>query len=489
MKTVKQSRRHESAKRTNQPAGKAPAKAAPKTFVKATLKAAPKAAPSPARAEGSIQAIREVFGYLRRYNNQVFVIKIEDALMGLPLFSLLVRDIVLLHQTGIRIVLVPGAKTSIDTMLERYKVKSKAVGGVRLTTAEAMPLVKLGASNISNALLSLLSENEAHGVVGNWVRARAMGVLKGVDYQRTGRVEKINDDLMRGMMDDGLIPIVSNIGWNSVGQDYNLNSSELAVAVAQALRATKLFFVGSQPGIPVVKECPFAESGEIRSGYFSNLDRREGEALLKDFPKALAPAAREQVALALRALEGGVERVHVVSGARDGILLQEVFSSAGQGTMFYQDGYDHIHPAQSADIPEILRIMQPYVDAGVLVQRGPADIARDLEHYTVYKIDDVLHGCGALKPLTDKKGPGAAELLALVVDPAYADRGTGGKIVNYLLQKARKAGLRKVFLLTTQTSDFFLRLGFKEVSVSQLPPARKRSWNPARNSKVLMKTV
>jgi amino-acid N-acetyltransferase len=445
---------------------------------------------SPARTEGSIQAIREVFGYLRRYHNHVFVIKIEDALMGLPLFSLLVRDIVLLHQTGIRIVLVPGAKTSIDTMLERYKVKSRTVGGVRLTTAEAMPLVKLGASNISNALLSLLSENEAHGVVGNWVRARAMGVLKGVDYQRTGRVEKINDDLMRGMMDDGLIPIVSNIGWNSVGQDYNLNSSELAVAVAQALRATKLFFVGVQAGIPVVKESPFAESGEIRSGYFSNLDRREGESLLKDYPKSLPPAAQELLALALRALEGGVERVHVVSGARDGILLQEVFSSAGQGTMFYLDGYDHIHPAQAGDVPEILRIMQPYVDAGVLIQRSPADIARDLEHYTVYKIDDVLHGCGALKPLQgDGKAPGAAELLALVVDPAYADRGTGGKIVNYLLQKARKAGLRKVFLLTTQTSDFFMRLGFKEVAVSELPAARRKAWNPERNSKVLMKTV
>src|SRR5690606_7255565 len=132
-------------------------------------------------------------------------------------------------------------------------------------------------------------------------------------------------------------------------------------------------------------------------------------------------------------------------GARDGILLQEVFSSAGQGTMFYVNDYDHVHPAVAADIPEILRIMQPYVDAGVLVQRTAEDIAGDLDHYMVYKVDDVLHGCGALKPI----GPGAAELLALVVDPAYAGRGTGGKIVDYLVQKARKAGIRRVFLLTT----------------------------------------
>jgi amino-acid N-acetyltransferase len=437
------------------------------------------------RPEGSIQAIREVFGYLRRYHDQVFVIKLDDALMGRPLFPLLVRDIVLLHETGIRVVLVPGAKTSIGAVLAKYGVKTRAVDGVRVTSSEAMPLVKLGASNIANALLSLLSENEAHGVVGNWVRARAVGVVKGVDYKHTGRVEKINTELMRGMLDDGLIPIVSNIGWNSVGQDYNLNSSELAVEVARALKATKLFFVGEQPGIPVVPGCRFAEPEEIRSGQFSNLDRKEGEALLRDFPSALKPAGRELIALALRALGGGVERVHVVGGARDGILLQEVFSSAGQGTMFYLDDYDHVHPAQASDIPEILRIMQPYVDEGVLVQRTAEDLARDLDHYTVYKVDDVLHGCGALKPI----GPGAAELLALVVDPAYAGRGTGGKIVDYLVQKARKAGIKKVFLLTTQTSDFFLRMGFKEAPVTALPPARRKTWNPTRNSRVLMKTV
>lgn len=437
------------------------------------------------RSGGSIQAIREVFGYLRRYHDQVFVIKIEDALMGRPLFPLLLRDIVLLHQTGIHIVLVPGAKTSIDAVLDKYGVRTRTVGGVRVTSSEAMPLVKLGASNITNALLSLLSENEAHGVVGNWVRARAVGVLNGVDYKHTGRVEKIDTDLMRGMLDDGLIPIVSNIGWNIVGQDYNLNSSELAVAVAQALRATKLFFVGEQAGIPVVEDCRFAEPGEIQAGYFSNLDLKEGKSLLRDFPKALPAAAQELLAHALRALEGGVERVHVVGGARDGILLQEVFSSAGQGTMFYLDAYDHVHPAEAGDIPEILRIMQPYVDEGVLVQRTSEDIVRDLEHYTVYKVDDVLHGCGALKPI----GKGAAELLALVVDPAYANRGTGGKLANYLLQRARKAGVKKVFLLTTQTSDFFMRMGFREAPVSSLPPERKRAWSAVRNSRVLVKKI
>jgi amino-acid N-acetyltransferase len=243
--------------------------------------------------------------------------------------------------------------------------------------------------------------------------------------------------------------------------------------------------VAEAAAIPAESEARFAESADVRSALFSNLDRKEGEALQRDNPKALKPAARELITRAMEALSGGVDRVHVVTGMRDGILLQEIFSSSGQGTMFYLDDYDHVHPAEAVDIPEILRVMQPYVDEGVLVQRTAEDIGRDLAHYTVYKIDDVLHGCAALKPIA----PGAAELLAVVVDPAYAGRGTGGKIVDYLVQKARKSGIRKVFLLTTQTSDFFLRKGFREAPVTALPAARRKSWNPTRNSRVLLKTI
>ncbi len=446
---------------------------------------AAKSKPKGRSGAAPIQAIREVFGYLRRYRDQVFVIKIDDTLMDLPLFPMLVRDIVLLHQTGIRVVLVPGAKHSIDAVMQKYGVATRTVRGVRITTPESMQLAKLGASNVANVLLTLLSENAAHGVVGNWVRARAMGVIDGLDYKQTGSVEKVDAALLHGLLDDGLIPIVSNIGWNTVGRDYNLNSSELAVAVALAVKAGKLFFAGAEAGIPVVADCPFAEPGELRAGFFSNLDRDEGRALLRDYREALPPASIELVTLALQALNGGVERVHVVQGGRDGILLQEVFSSSGQGTMFYLNAYDDIHPAQAADVPELLRIMQPYVDAGVLVQRTGEDIARELEYYAVCKIDDTLQGCGALKPF----GKSAAELYALVVDSAHAGRGIGGKIVSYLLRNARQAGIKRVFLLTTQTSDFFMRLGFREAAVSSLPPERRKAWSRARNSRVLVRGV
>lgn len=437
-------------------------------------------------ASPAIQTIREVFGYLRRHKGQVFVLKIDDTLLGKPLFSLLVKDIVLLHEAGIRVVLVPGAKQSIDQVLAAYSIASPMQGRTRITSPEAMPLVKLGASNVTNVLVSLLSENEAHGVVGNWVRARAMGVIGGVDYQQTGRVEKVNIELIRKMLDDHLIPIIPNIGWNVVGRDYNLNSNELAVAVGKALKASKLFFLGVEGGIPVVEGCPFVEPQEMKSGLFSNLDPEEGRQLLNEFGASLKPEHRELIALALQACESGVDRVHIIDGSKDGILLREVFSSVGLGTMIYAKEYDHIHPAGPQDIPEILRIMQPYVDEGILVQRSAEAVGDELENYWVFKVDDAVQGCCAMRLHSQHR---SAEIYALSVDSIYSGKGVGRRIVSFLLERARRAGARQAFLLTTQTSDFFMRLGFKETGREALPPEKQTGYNTDRNSRVLVRAL
>lgn len=428
-----------------------------------------------------MQGMREVFGYLRRYREHVFVLKIDDHLMSGPLFSLLIKDIVLLQKIGIRVILVPGAKYSIDKVLKTYGVDSTIKDDVRITSEEAMPLVKLGASNVTNVLISLLTENGANGVVGNWVRARAMGVLNGLDYQHTGRVEKVDVNLINNMLEDGLIPIVPNIGWNLVGKDYNLSSSELAVAIAKAVRATKLFFIGVDTGIPVVPECEFADAGEKANGYFSNLDLEEGNILLREYSGSLKAEHQELVSLAMDACAAGVDRVHFINGSLDGILLQEIFSSAGHGTMFYANQYDKIRPAKASDVPEILRIMQPYVDDGVLIQRSAETLADELDNFVVFKVDSTLHGCAALKIYPDKK----AELYAVVVDAGFTGQGTGRKIVSYLLEKARRSGARSVFLLTTRTSDFFMRNGFRESPITVMPPERQSAYNADRNSRVL----
>jgi amino-acid N-acetyltransferase len=292
--------------------------------------------------------------------------------------------------------------------------------------------------------------------------------------------------MLNRQLDQGLIPIIPNIGWNAVGKDYNLNSSELAVEVAKAMEATKLFFLGDEPGIPIVPDCGFVEPGELETGLFSNLDAKEGQKLLAKHGEALLPHHREWVALSVRALQSGVDRVHFIDGTQDGRLLQEVFSSTGFGTMFTISEWGDIHPAHPEDIPEMLRIMQPYVERGVLVQRQAEQLGEELDQFVVYKVDDALFGCAALNPYTKQK---SGEIHGVIVDPSYSGKGVGRKLVDYLGERTKKLGLTKVFLLTTQTSDFFMRLGFEEGELSSLPEDRRKGFNKSRNSRIYLKRI
>ncbi len=431
------------------------------------------------RVPARVNAIREVLGYLGRYRGEVFVIKIDDSLLEEPLFPLLIRDVVLLHRMGIKVVIVPGARRSIDAALAAVGRVSTYHAGVRITTEDDLGHTMTAAARVSNHVLSLISENGAQAVSGNWVRARTLGVIGGVDYQRTGRIERVNVTLVEKLLGEGVIPLVGNIGWNAVGKAYNLSSTELAVTVGTAMKATKLFLIGTEPGIPATGT-PIPGTRVRESGIYSNMDlTRVGELLAKN--GALDPEHRVLVENAVAACRGGVKRVHILDGRQNGILLEEIFSVTGSGTMLYTNLYTDLCPATVEDVPEIIRLIQPYVRQQLLVRRTPEAIADNIAHWVVYKVDDAIRGCAALTPYDAE----SAELEALVVDEDHRRGGTGARIVNFLLDRAHELGLKRVFALTTQTSDFFMEHGFTEVPVEALPEAKRRRYNKARNSRVL----
>jgi amino-acid N-acetyltransferase len=346
-------------------------------------------------------------------------------------------------------------------------------------------LVKLGASNVSNKVLTLLSENGAQGVVGNWVKARGMGVIEGRDFQNTGMVDSVNIPVIKNLVEKDHIPIISNIGWSSSGKPYNISSNELAVALAKSIQASKLFFISSRKGVPSVSNCKVQGLGIRECGVYSNLEIGQAQELLNHHEADLEPNALEIVKRALEACRAGVDRVHVIDGGHDGVLLQEIFSTSGQGTMFHANIYSNIRRARSEDIPGILRIMQPYVNKGFIIQRNAEGIAEKLDSFYVYSVDEVLHGCGALSCYSS----GAAEIEAVVVDHNYSKQGTGKKIVSYLLERAKEMDKKLVFVLTTQSSDYFMNLGFAQDSIDVLPQEKKEAFNKDRNSKVLTKRL
>ena len=165
-------------------------------------------------------------------------------------------------------------------------------------------------------------------------------------------------------------------------------------------------------------------------------------------------------------------------------MLKEIFSSRGSGTMIYADQYENVRAMRPEDIPEVLRIMRPFVLKEILVPRDKETLEEQRGDFVVYEVDGIIHACGALHrsaELADR-----AEVAAVAVDETYVGMGIGKRIVSFLIERARQTGLRQLYALTTQTADWFLQFGFREGGVDDLPPAKRRYYNRSRNSRVLL---
>jgi amino-acid N-acetyltransferase len=436
------------------------------------------------KMQEQVELIRQAFEYVQLFKGKTIVIKVDGYVMDHPFLPLLVKDLVLLHRQGIQILLVPGAKERIDDVLQRYNVSWESVGGVRISTPEAIPFIKMAAFDVSNRLMTLLAENNASAIIGNWVRARSLGVIKGVDYQDTGTVEKINVALVRKALDDGLIPIFPNIGWSGSGKPYNISSNELAYILARTLKAEKLFYISRHVGVSV-EDFELPEGVPISSeGVATHLSVDQAESFLRLNQDQQQEEIVELIRLGCRACLEGVARVHIVNGESEGVILKEIFSSRGCGTMIYTNEHENIRPLELADIPEVLRIMSPYVEEEILLPRGEQELADQLDHFVVYEVDGILHACGAMIPSAEEKGKG--EIAAITVDRTYKGFGIGKRILSYLVERARNSGIKHLYVLTTQTADWFLQFGFKEGGVQDLPADKRRDYNRLRNSRVLL---
>jgi amino-acid N-acetyltransferase len=432
--------------------------------------------------QDQVDTIRTAFSYINKFKGHTFVIRIDGSLLDHSLFPLLIKDIVLLKKMGIRIALVPGARKRIDELLAASNIVCPTIGSIRITPAEAMPFVEMAAFDVSNRIMTQLSEDECDAIIGNWVKARRLGVIDGTDYQCSGETEKIKIDIIENLLSSGFIPILPNIGWSGTGKPYNISSSELAFTVASALHASKLFFITDFGGIA-------ADGFEMPPGVditldniISQLTAPQAKSFLDLNRKREKSEGYEILSLAYRACMAGIERVHVIDGREDGMLLKEIFSNRGLGTMIYADPHENIREAVHADIPDILKVMRPFMKENVLIPRRRDDLEAKITDYALYEVDGTVHGCGALHVFPDRSG----EIAGIAVDKMYANYGIGKRLVLFLLQKAAGLNLEKIFLLTTQTADWFLELGFTEGNIDDLPLEKKAAYNKARNSLVLI---
>jgi amino-acid N-acetyltransferase len=357
----------------------------------------------------------------------------------------------------------------------------------------------MAAFHVATRFMTALSGSQVDAVIGNLVRARGLGVIDGFDMEHTGMVDKIYTDSFNHFLNQGTVPILPCIGWSPSGKPYNVPSDEIALAASAALGAVKLFFIslhgGLRDGIYAIPEgCHIGENGCI-----IRLNLQEAETILaanKDrlehrgngdpsYTAAYNKAETEdrslyELQLAIQALKANIDRVHIIDGREDGSVLRELFSNMGAGTMVYADEYESIRNLRSADIPVVLRLMEPLMQQGNLVRRNAEDIQEKKNDYVVYEIDGQIHACGALHLWGEDQG----EIAAMATDPVYSDMGLGKKIVHFLIDRARKQQFHQVFVLTTRTHDWFETLGFKEDTIESLPEKRRRNYNQNRKSKI-----
>lgn len=428
--------------------------------------------------------IRDVINYIKVFKNALAVIHIDDEIIDSPLLPNHIHDISLIHEAGIKVIIVPGARRQINNALEEQKISWQIKNGFRITDTHAMPAIKTAAFDVANNIMNILSGEHLTAVIGNWVKARGKGIIDGTDFGSAGEIDKIKIDAIKQTLENGFVPIFPCIGWNDLGKPYNISSTELATQIAIHLKAEKLFFIF--PDAQISKD-EFSLPDGIAVSQEGNIPAMNIGTLSKilELNSASEKNSRKEkllsiFTLAKDACENGVSRIHILDGNSEGILPCEIFSAIGSGTMIFNNGYGDLRPMRDDDIPSVLSLMSPFIKSGILLPRNLQTLKSQLYNYIVYNVDGGIHACAALKKYDDDQ----MEIYSVAVDEAYSNMGVGPKMINFLLEKAKSDGAKTVFILTTQTADWFEKLGFAADKIDSLPAERRKIWSEKRGSKV-----
>jgi amino-acid N-acetyltransferase len=310
----------------------------------------------------------------------------------------------------------------------------------------------------------------------NAITAHPMGIIDGVDQQFTGKVEKVDVEFLKNLLEDGIVPVLPPLGFDGEGRTYRVNSDGVALAVGSALKATKLIFVTEADGLKFGDQL-------IRQILVADLEKMVAAERAK-FPADTISKAAHAVA----ACKAGIPRVHVINGRVDEGLLAEVFSNEGIGTLIYANEYQQIRRALKKDVRHIQHLIQQSVDTAELVKRTRASIEKQIADYYIFEIDKNPVACIALHAFPEQS---KGELACLYVGPLHENQGIGRKLIAFIEGKAREAGLKEVITLSTQAFTYFQsKGGFMEGTPDDLPPGRREKYDQSgRKSKVLIKKL
>lgn len=432
---------------------------------------------------------RSVAPYIHAYRGKTFVIGMAGELIAAGKLNFFAQDVAILQAMGVHVVLVHGFRPQVNEQLRAKGHASRFSHGMRITDGVALDCAQEAAGQLRFEIEAAFSQglpntpmanSTVRMVSGNFLTARPVGIVDGIDFQHSGVVRKVDAVAIRKAIDIGALVLLSPFGFSPTGEAFNLSMEDVATATAIALQADKLLFMTEVPGIREDRNDP-------ESAIDTEIALADAQRLLASLPSPSQPTDTAfYLQYCVKACVGGVERSHILPFSTDGALLMEVFTHDGIGTMVVDEKLESLREAGSDDVGGVLQLIEPFERDGTLVKRDRTEIERDIANYTVIEHDGVIFGCAALYPYPEAR---TGEMAALTVSPQVQGQGDGDKILKHVEHRARTMGLDSIFVLTTRTMHWFIKRGFVQVDPDWLPEARKRKYNWDRRSQVFVKKL
>jgi len=416
--------------------------------------------------------------YIKAHRGRTFVIYLGNGALESAGHATLIHDLALLHSLGIKLVLVHATREAIDAALPTDQ-QAQFQDGIRITDDLTLSLaietaarqrvqleqqLSMGLPNtpLTGARLRILG--------GNVVTAKPIGILDGVDYLHSGTVRRVDAEGVRGILDQDAIALLSPLGYSPAGEIFSVSASEVAEKVAVAIGADKLIFLDRQLGLhatggELIRQCTIDSAWDLELGDVEQQRLRDS---------------------ACRSCTNGVARSHLLSYEREGALLEELFTHDGSGTLIAQNPYEQARSADINDIASIVELIRPLEDSGALVKRSRERLEEEIGYFSILERDGRVLACAALYPY---EAESVGEIACVATHPDYRGTGRARQLLDELIAEAKALSLTHVFVLTTQSTHWFLEQGFEAASLDDLPVEKQQLYNWQRNAAVLRRTV
>jgi amino-acid N-acetyltransferase len=423
-----------------------------------------------------VSDLRGILQYVPRFRERIFVVAVDGEIVASPNFANILLDLAVLRSLSIKVILVHGASMQIAQLAADRGVAISNADGTGITDEQTLKVSLEAVTNVMTEIMQGLTSVDLRAAYSNAIIAHPAGILGGVDFLHTGRVERVDTKSLHLFLNEGIIPLIPPMGYDGEGRTFRVNSDAVALEIAEAMQAMKILYLSASDGVVV--------DGEL----IGQLSIAEAEEFVKKKRGSLEPGLLSKLEHAARACRLGVPRVHLLNGLNDEALLSEIFSQEGIGTMVYSNEYQQIRRVFKKDVRAIMALIRQSVDSEELVKRTRADIVVHLEDYWVLEIDRNLVGCVALHIYPEQE---IAELACLYVHKNHEGQGYGRKLMAFAEQLAAEKGIKQVIALSTQTFNYFQQKGgYTEVTPDILPPERRKKYDAsARNSKIMLKNV